>query len=109
MAKKEKSGSAAVQSSAEKVKAQEPVVEPVAKQPSAEAPASEVPAAAPGGHGCGCARSRERMLFELYCARLSAYDTVSTQHKRETLFKWALDDAYLCLGFFEAFVAKNKM
>ena len=110
MSKKEKSGSAAVQSSAEKVKEQEPVVEPVAKQPSAEAPASEVPAAAPGGHGCGCARSRERMLFDLFVANVSKVELRSnTRQTIENVSRWAFELSKVELEFFESKIKQEKI
>ena len=95
MSKKDKSGSAAVQSSAEKVKAQEPVVEPVAKQPSTEAPASEVPADGPIMPGpLPMPYIRNSMLFDLYVAKVASVDTGKVLTSRtskvyESLFKEA--------------------
>ena len=112
MSKKEKSGSAAVQSSAEKVKAQEPVVEPVAKEPvvepTSEVPEPEVPAADPGG--CGCARSRERMLFDLFVANVSKVELRSnTRQTIENVSRWAFELSKVELEFFESKIKQEKI
>ena len=102
MSKKEKSGSAVAQSSAEKVKAQEPVVEPGVKEPAAE-----VPAAAHGG--CGCARSRGRMLFDLFVANVSKVELRSnTRQTIENVSRWAFELSKVELEFFESKIKQEN-
>lgn len=80
MSKKDKSGSAAVQSSAENVVPVDPV--------KVEKPVD------PSRHSCQCALSRDRMLFDLYVAKVASVDTGKVLTSRtskvyESLFKEA--------------------
>lgn len=80
MSKKDKSGSAAVQSSAENVVPVDPV--------KVEKPVD------PSRHSCQCEMSRDRMLFDLYVAKVASVDTGKVLTSRtlkvyESLFKEA--------------------
>ena len=80
MRKKDKSGSAAVQSSAENVVPVDPV--------KVEKPVDQ------SRHSCQCSLSRDRMLFDLYVAKVASVDTGKVLTSRtskvyESLFKEA--------------------
>lgn len=84
MSRKNKSGSVAVQSSAEVEKqvSQVEVVTPIEKPVE------------PSRHSCQCAASRERMLFDIYVAKVASVDTGKvltsrTSNVYESLFKEA--------------------
>ena len=110
MSKKEKSGSAAVQSSAEKVKAQEPVVEPVVKEPSAEVPTSEVPADGPIMPGpLPMPDIRNSMLFDLFVANVSKVELRSnTRQTIENVSRWAFELSKVELEFFESKIKQEN-
>ena len=114
MSKKEKSGSAAVQSSAEKVKAEDPVVEPVnepvEKQPSEKDKVRD--SILDFAHKyCRTATSvHEDRLFDLFVANVSKVELRSnTRQTIENVSRWAFELSKVELEFFESKIKQEKI